>query len=289
LRELALAQTEADRQRALLARGSIPQAALDQAERGLLAAESRVQAARNAIAIGDAERAGLLARRAVAERDLSHAEIAVPFPMRIGAVAVETGQFLPRGAVLFDGDGIEAAEVVAEFPIGRMRPLVQGQDGPFDLTATVRLRTPERVVEWPATVERVAQEIGARSQSAGIIVRVEQAEHAPGTRPPLRRGMFVEVTLQAAPVTVGGVIPASAVHDGQLYVLDGENRLRLRPVTPLARQGDLVLLGADWPPGLRVVVSDIIPAVAGMRLAPQEDQSLADRLAAQAAGAEAVQ
>jgi hypothetical protein len=97
--------------------------------------------------------------------------------------------------------------------------------------------------------------------------------------------MFVEVDLRAAPVTVGGVVPATAVHDGHLYVLDDDDRLRLRPVTPLARQGDLVVLGEDWPPGTRVVVSDLIPAVAGMRLAPQPDDALAARLAEQAAGA----
>lgn len=289
LRDLTLATTEAERQRALLARGSIPQTALDQAERGLLGAESRVQAARNAIAIGDAERDGLLARRAVAERDLSHTAITAPFALRIGAVPVETGQFVARGATLFEGDGIDAAEITAEFPIGRMRPLVQAQDGPMGLSATVRLRTPERVVEWPARVDRVAQEIGARTQSAGVIVRVEQSDRAPGVLPPLRRGMFVEVELRAPPITVGGVVPSAAVRDGQLYVLDGEDRLRLRPVAPLARQGDMVLLGPDWAPGTRVVVSDLIPAVAGMRLVPQEDTALARRLAAQAEGREAVQ
>ena len=288
-REQTLAEAEADRNRALFDRGSIAQAALDQAERGLLAAQARVQAARNAIAINDAERAALLARRAIAERDLTHTAISVPFALRVGEVGVEVGQYVPRGAALFEGDGTEAAEVVAEFPIGRLRPLVLAQAGPFGLTATVRLRTPERVIEWPATVDRVAQEVGARSQSAGVIVRVEQPPHEPGTRPPLRQGMFVEVTLQAPPVTVQGVVPATAVHDGQLYVLDGEDRLRLRPVTPLARQGDLVLLGEGWQAGTRVVVSDLIPAVAGMRLMPQPDAELARRLAAQAAGAEAVQ
>jgi multidrug efflux pump subunit AcrA (membrane-fusion protein) len=297
-REAALNEAEAQRQRELRNRGAAAQAAVDQAERAALASAQQAQVQRNLIAINAAEREALLARRAVAGRDLDHATIAAPFALRIGTVNVEVAQWVNRGTVLFEGDGTEAAEVAAEFPLGRLRPLVTAgtldgsgggvaaDTGPLGLEAVVRLRAPGRTVEWPATVDRVAQAVGQRTQSASVIVRVAQnyASAEAGVRPPLRRGAFVEVELRAPVREVVGLLPAAALHQGAIYLLGADNRLEIRPVGVAVRMGETVIVEPAPAPGTRVVVSDLVPAVAGMALRPQPDADLAQRLADVAAG-----
>ncbi|WP_333834284.1 efflux RND transporter periplasmic adaptor subunit [Rubrimonas sp.] len=295
-REQALAEAEAARQRELRARGASAQTAADQAERAAIAAASQVQTQRNLLAVNAAERTALTARRAVAERDLEHAEIVAPFDLTIGAVNVEIAQYVARGAVLFEGDGVETAEIAAEFPLGALRPLIVGRNispeaaiadpGPLGLDAVVRLRAPGRVIEWPATVDRVAQQIGARTQSASVIVRVANnfAQAAPGARPPLRRGAFVEVELRAPVREASGVVPAAALHQGMLRTLDAEDRLVIAPAPVALRMGELALLDPAPPEGTRIVVSDLVPAVAGMKIRPREDKALTRALADLAAG-----
>jgi multidrug efflux pump subunit AcrA (membrane-fusion protein) len=292
-RELALTEAERARQAELAGRGAASRSAVDAAEGAVLAALGRLQTTRNAIDINAAERASLEARRAVVARDLGYVEIAAPFALRLGAVAAETGQFVGRGATLFEGDGLEAVEIAAQFPIGRLRPLVMGREeaGPVGLEALVTLRAPDHGVVWTGRVDRVGEAIGARTQSAAVIVRVEEpiTLARPGERPPLRRGAFVEVELRGEARSVPGIVPAEALHDGQLYVLDADNRLDIVPAQVAARQGSLVILGEGLALGTRVVVSDLIPAVPGMAIAPRPDTTLAARLRAEAAGGETVQ
>jgi hypothetical protein len=80
------------------------------------------------------------------------------------------------------------------------------------------------------------------------------------------------------------VVPRSAFHNGRLYVVSADSRLDIRPVTTGLVQGDLAAIDRGIEPGERIVVSDLIPAVAGMLLAPQSDDELLARLKAEAAG-----
>lgn len=146
--------------------------------------------------------------------------------MRIGEVPIEAAQYVARGTLLFTGNDVAAAEVAAEFPIGRLRALVGDGTGCLDLEAT---------------------------------------EHTPGERPLLRRNVVVEVEVRAAPRAIAGVVPAAALHQGRLYVVDHEGR----------------------PPGTAVIVSDVMPAVEGMRVAPVEDRALMERLEPVARGLKA--
>ena len=72
-------------------------------------------------------------------------------------------------------------------------------------------------------------------------------ELGPGLRPALVKGMFVEVELTgtARPDTL--VVPRAAVHgdDGGaalVYVVDGDSRLRRKPVEIAFEQGDFVVI-----------------------------------------------
>jgi multidrug efflux pump subunit AcrA (membrane-fusion protein) len=96
--------------------------------------------------------------------------------------------------------------------------------------------------------------------------------------------MFVEIEIRTRAVDDRIVVPRASLHDGSLYVVDAENRLDIRPVRIGLIQGDFATVEDGITAGGRIVVSDLIPAVAGMLLAPKEDDALSARLKAEAGG-----
>ena len=285
----ALARAELERQRGLQAQGVTTQAALDQAQRVELAARVKVTEIENQLKLNAAERAVLTTQRASAERSLEFTAVAAPYDLRIGTVSAEQGQYVGRGTVLFTAEGTDAAEITAQFPLGRMGPLVRAL-GPgktvLDLKAKVRLPAPGHEVTWDATVERVAEAIDARTQSASIIVRVDQplAQAEAGSRPPLRRNMFVAVTLSAPPRPVLAV-PAEAVQDGKALIVDADGKLAERDVTAGIEIDGIVAIADGLAEGDRLVVTDPAIAMPGMVVKPVEDKALAARIARTAKGA----
>ena len=64
-----------------------------------------------------------------------------------------------------------------------------------------------------------------------------------------------------------------------------EDRLAFRPVVLGPTQSDFVVVREGLEGGERVVVSDLVPAIEGMLLAPRLDEVLEKALAAQSSGA----
>jgi hypothetical protein len=120
----------------------------------------------------------------------------------------------------------------------------------------------------------------------GVVVAVDDPfeKVVPGQRPPLSKGMFVEVVLSAEPQRPMVVLPRAAVRDGRVLLADADDRLQRRPVEVAFSQDGVSALAAGVEPGERVVLSDLTPAVSGMRLRPEVDAAAAARLEALATG-----
>lgn len=291
--DLAISQSELKRQQDLQAQGIATQMARDQAARAELGARLKLTEIENQLALNAAERKVLSAQRAISLRSLEFIEIVAPFDVQIGTVAADLGQFATRGATLFSADGTDAAEVTAQFPIGQMGPLIRalGPGGTVhDLNATVRLSQAGHTVEWPATVARVSDVMDARTQSANIIMRVEQpmAQAVAGQRPPLRRNMFVEVEL-SAPYRKALVVPSSALRDGRALLVSAEGKLEPRMVDLAYTVEGLSVIAGGLAVGDQLVVTDPAIAVPGMAVKPVEDKALAALLARQASGEDVAQ
>lgn len=283
-----IAQADLQRQEELLRQGTIPRTARDQAARQELAARAKLTEIENQIALNAAERAVLQAQRATAARNLDFTRITAPFDIRISDLHVDQGQFVARGNALFSGDGTEAAEVSAQFPMGELGPLVRalGEGGTvLDLEAEVHLTQPGHDLRWPASVMRAGDAIDARTQAGGVVVRVEnpQAMAVPGQRPPLRRDMFVEVTLRA-PLRPAIVVPDHAVQGGVARIVDAQGKLATRAVRIDFAMDGIAVIGDGLIEGDVLVVTDPAVAVPGMRVQPVEDQALAAQVAAVALG-----
>ncbi len=307
-RGLSLAETDLARKRTLVERGSISQAAVDEAERTVLSLRQAVQSQRSALAVIPAEREVLTANLALfeaelrqAQRNLERTEIVTPFDGRVAAVNVEERQFAASGQVLAVLDGVDLAEVAAQIPLDRVRPLVAGarvdlQDvgtenlsNVFErlgLKAVVRLRAGDFEASWPARFARIRESVDPSTRTIGIVVAVDEPYKLVevGRRPPLAKNMFVEVELHGRPMPDRLVVPRAALHDGTVYVVGGDRRLQRRKVSVGVVQSGFVVIDEGLVAGDIVVVTDLIPAVVGMLLDPVEDTALRDRLIATATG-----
>lgn len=287
--DLALAQAELAREEALAGQGVATAARRDAARRQELAVRAKVTEIENQLALAGAERGVLAAERASVERALGFTQIAAPYDMRIVEVAAETGQYVSRGQTLLSAEGTEAAEIAAQFPIGRIGPLLReaGQGATvLDLKARVRLTAPGHDVVWKAQVDRVGEAIDPRTQSGAVVVRVDDpvAQAQAGARPPLRRNTFVEVTL-SAPSRPVLAAPLEAVAGGRALVVTPEGTLERRTVTLGYTVGGLAVIEAGLAEGDRLVVSEPAQAMPGTAVKAVEDKATLAALAAEAGGA----
>lgn len=294
---LAISEAEWDishadlvRQKDLAGRGAVPQTAVDKAVRQELISRSNVNSLKNQLALNGAERKVLMAQRNITLRDLGYTSIKAPYDVRVGEVSAETGQFVSRGQVLVAAEGVDAVEIAAQIPIGRMSPLMNGSGqprptGPVGLEAKVLLRAPTRIVEWDARVARVGDQIDPRTQSINVVVVVDQPmeQATTGQKPPLRRNMFVEVIL-SAPERTAIAIPRDAVHDGTVFVVNGEDKLEKRDVQIAYAIDRVAIVAKGLMEGDRLVVTDMDIAVPGKTVKPVEDKALKARLALIASG-----
>jgi RND family efflux transporter MFP subunit len=307
---LRVAEREIQRQRTLHERGTVPQATVDRQEREYLQQRQTVQELENTLALLPAERDRLeaeLAREQTrlrrAERDLARTTITAPFDLRVAATDAETGQVVQAGETLMEGDAVEASEVEAEVPIERFRALLDPARRPvigsvarlrellpaMGLTAEVRLRTGGEPVIWDARIDRISEAIDVETRTLGAVAVVERPyERArPPEQPPLVKGMYVEVRLCGPTRPPAVLVPRAALHGNRVYTVGPKNRLRIREVEVADRHGGFAVIGSGLDAGDQVVLTDLVPAITGMKLAPQSDESAARQLRADARGEEA--
>lgn len=294
-RSLELTQRDFERKRQLLKQGTVSQAAVDQEERNFLNGRQAVQNLRNTLNLIPAERDVLNAQRAqqqarleAARLDLERTQIIAPFDCRIAEVNIEATQYTGTGMVLAVADDISVAEVTAQVPMGRLINLVATDTAVPNSTAGIMTRLPdllgfEAVVrlrgssidaQWKARFTRINDTIDPETRTVGVIVAVDDpyGQTLPGSRPPLTKNMFVEVEIKGRARPNQIVIPRSSLHGNSVYVIKDGNRLEIRPVETAFVQTDFAVIQSGLAAAEKIIVSDPIPAISGMLLAPLIDR-----------------
>lgn len=305
---LALKARELERAESLFAGGTVAQSTRDNARSAHLAQQQKVQSVESSLALMPTQREVQIEQIAVyqatletATLNLERTELTLPFAGRVASTSVEVGQFVRAGQTAALLDGVQAAEVEAQMTVADMGKVLQiasptGQFPAFDpskvtkvlrnlgLKSRVRLRFGDQVVDWPATLDRISDTIDPKTGTLGVIVRVDTAYSGatPGERPPLTKGMFVQVSLSAPPIN-GIVIPRNALRDGHVLLADADDRLQLIAINPHLLQGETTLITEGLEPGMRVVVSAVSPMVPGLLLSPVTDRDLMAKLASSGA------
>jgi RND family efflux transporter MFP subunit len=301
-----LNEKELQRQKRLIAQGSVSRSDLESQERALLAQQQSVQTQVNSINLIPSQRALLeaeLKRHQAdldsARRDLGQTEIRLPFTGRVAEVGVELDKYVREGETLTTVDGLAMAEVETQIPLEQIAALIRTDEkldltripdperSGFPVTASVRISEGDLAATWEGRVARISDTLDPKTRTVGVIVEIDNpyGDVQPGVRPPLMKGLFVQVRLQGRSREAQLVLPRHAVDNGRAYLVDDESRLRSRKLDITLIQSEFVVVRGGVAAGDRIVVSDLVPAVEGMLLQPVKDEQGQQRLLAQASGA----
>ncbi|WP_031217471.1 efflux RND transporter periplasmic adaptor subunit [Halomonas sp. PBN3] len=310
---LALAEQELTRIERLAASGSVSSSRRDEQRRSTLGQRQAVASLENSLAllptrreVLEAQRERAAVRLAQAREDLADTRFEAPYDLRLADVEVELHQFVGTGQRLFQAESLAAAEVEAHIPIAMMRRLLAAAmpAGASDAAPVLAegLDLAERLdfpavqadlflagaegVGWAGELVRVASGLDPATRTVRAVVRVEHPyrDARPPDHPPLQRDMYVRTRLSASSPEPRLVIPASAVHQGEVWLVDAEARLERRAVSVAFEQGNLAVITDGLRPGEQLVVDDLPAAIAGMALDPRRDEALEARVAEQALG-----
>jgi HlyD family secretion protein len=287
-RNWKLGAANLERKRDLLGNGTISQASLDQEEQGVLklrqdfqTRQQQLETLPSQIEVAAARIKLNEARVIEQEQQLARTKITLPFNSRIAAVYVDKDEYVKLGGQLFVAHSVNAVEITTRLSLASLQNLVAGMEGltgvravntPSELLRTLGVQAevvlPDRIYDarWKGAVVRMGESQDMTTRTIAIVVRVEDpyGQIIPGKRPPLLKGMYVKVNLVSNPVE-SLVVPRHAVHGGKLYIATPSGRLSLRDVD-VVTQDDVALVRHGLKAGERVIVTDLIPAVDGMKL-----------------------
>lgn len=237
------------------------------------------------------------------EDTLVRTEVVLPFDARIGKVSVEAGEFISAGSQLFEALGIEAIEINAQLPVKHLRPLastmrvISDQDSlqnlgnlqksiaNWNLDAKIRIVGGNENTVWDGELLRLSESVDPTRDTVGMVVSVENPYDGviPGQRPPLLKGMYTSVEFLSKPIDML-VIPRKALHQNRVYVVSEENTLSIRPIQISYSQGQLVVIKDGLKEGDKIITSDLVPVIEGIKLELIESDEFQREIAALALG-----
>lgn len=213
------------------------------------------------------------ANLAAARLDLERTSISAPFAGRISEKYVDIGQYITPGTAIATVYDTDVAQV--RLPLtGRQVALLDlplsydNQQASEAGGAPVLLRAgfANQLWEWQGRIVRTDANIDESSRLVYAVAEIDKpfAQDVGSERPPLFPGLFVEATITGRPLQRVSIVPQSALRsDGNVMVVDAQQRVQLRPVQVLQSDAHQV-----WVQGLeageRVIVREPTELVAGM-------------------------
>jgi multidrug efflux system membrane fusion protein len=304
---LRIANVELERKRKLLGTGTVSHTDFDQEERKTLTQKQSVLIQQNALNLYpveqqrlQAELASLESQRASANLNLDRTTLRMPFTGRIAESNIERLQFVREGEVLLVADGLAKAEISVQVPMNNMSELLRSDTvlNIADATsanigarlglgdARVLLKNKTLAMEWKGRVARISDTLNPKTRTIGVIVEVDApyANVQPGIRPPLVKGLFVNVELRGRARPDSLVIPRNALHGNTVYWVKSDSRLELRKVEVAMSGTEFAIIRSGLNVGDQIVVSDLQPAIAGMLLKTVDDPIALQQVLAESSG-----
>jgi RND family efflux transporter MFP subunit len=217
----------------------------------------------------------------MARLDLEHCAVRAPFDGRVSRKEVDLGRYLTPGQPVATLAAIDYAEVrlpVADRELAYLDlPLAYRDGGRPAAGPEVALlaRFAGRRHVWRGRIVRTEGELDLTSRMLHLVARVADpyGRSAAAGRPPLTVGLFVEAVVVGRTLAGAVVLPRPALRDGgRVLVVDGEDRLRWRPVEVVRVEGERAVLDGGLEPGERVCVSPFDVVVEGMRVRTVEEE-----------------
>jgi len=129
-------------------------------------------------------------------------------------------------------------------------------------------RLGSRELEWPARLVRSEGEIDLRTRMLHVVAHIDDPyARNSSIRPPLPAGLFVRAEIQGRRLDDVYVLPTTALREqSRIYVVDAEQRLRMRAVDVVRRGREEVVVSGGLAPGDQIVISPLRVVTDGMRV-----------------------
>lgn len=302
---LAVASASLERSKSLRQRDAGSKRQVEEQTRSFLSQKQTVQRLQSSIDLAPSRIAALeasakatKAQIETAKLNIEYATISTPFDCVVPVANIQVGQVVSQGEQLFEANGIAVAEIDAQLTYSmaltlltpemtalieediRLSNRIEQEQWDELLTVKVRQYSGASVFEWPGSIVGTTQLADAQTRTLGFVIEVEEPfkNAVPGVRPPLVEGTYCEVEVRSNPLRQQVIVPRSAVRDGVVHVLDGEERLRRRKVEVAFTQDGFSVVSDGLAPNDRVVISDPTPAIEGQLVAPVLDEDVEARL-----------
>ena len=218
------------------------------------------------------------------ELDLEHTSIRAPFSGYIQSESVDVGDIVSPGRELarfYASDGVEIVVSLTADDAAWIPDLWE-RHSTVPRLARVQTEYGGRRYEWPAELTRVESDLDRNTRTIDVVLTVadpsqpgEPTGEAPGvvevSAPPLLVGMYADVVIEGLSLPGHFILPVSAVHDGAIWVVDSESRLRITPVDIVRQEGNTyVLLAPSLPEGTAIITSAIALVSDGMSVVTLE-------------------
>lgn len=211
-----------------------------------------------------------------AEINLQRTRVFAPFNCYVRSEQLEIDQFVNAGTAVATVAGTDQVEVVVPLPIDELAWLRVPRNGTekSGSSARVELHSGGETYRWQGVITRALGEIDPRNRMARVVVTVDDpvARNGKGVNllNNLLPGMFVDVQLQGEEIADVFAVPYGALHDNNtVWIVDDENRLRIREVDILRREREEILISSGLDAGQKIVLTNLSGAAEGMLLRPQ--------------------
>lgn len=226
-------------------------------------------------------RAALSAAAANLEKarlDLSRTEVRAPFAGRVREQLADTGQYVGPGSPFARIYAVDYAEVRLPVPLEDFAflDLPLNAVAEVSVPATLRASVGAGRREWSAQVVRTEGAVDRRTRMLTVIARVADPYGLQGdvARTALPVGLFVEAEIEGRQLAGIHRVPRAALRGRDtVLAVDGEDKVRFRPVEIVRRLADVVLVKSGLEAGDRVIVSVLEAPVDGMAVRTREAEA----------------
>ena len=290
-KRLDLFQREYQRKQGLVKSGAVSKSSLDTEQASSLLQQQKVLELNNSLQLIPSDIAVAKARIQVnearveeAQRKLSKTEIVLPFDARIADVNTELQQVVNEHDLLVDAHRLGVMEISAQVALADMQAFgkylrkdTQAKEEllpnikNLNLQAEVILHTASKKYSWQGHFVGIEGSIDPQGNTVSLIVDVDfdMRNFTPNNNIPLVNDMYVEVRVKATEQALLA-IPSSALHGTHVYIFDKDDRLQLKKVESSFYHQGLLVIESGLDEGEQVILTDVVPAIAGRRLRAKE-------------------
>lgn len=212
-----------------------------------------------------------------ARLQLERTRVYAPFNAVVQDEFVDEGQLVSPQTQLATLIGTDRFWVQVSIPLDRLRWLeFSGTEGTDTSVVTVIQEVSGDVqIERPARLIRLLGDLEPVGRMARVLVEIEDPldlkSDGNSHSIPLMLGAYVRVEIEGRSVEEVFSVPRTSIREGdQVWIMDEEDRLVLRPVEVLHRSKDRVLIRNGLEGGERIVTNRIPSPLPGMKLRTEQ-------------------